>query len=90
MQESRDITARDVLVIPHLTPAWSPVIARVGAVVTDVGGSLSHGSIVARELGVPAVMGTGCATKVLIDGEEVEVDGTRGVVTLHGREDATA
>ncbi|WP_116115727.1 PEP/pyruvate-binding domain-containing protein [Austwickia chelonae] len=87
VQEAHDVTTRVVLVVPHLTPAWSPVVARVGAVVTDVGGSLSHGSIVARELGVPAVMGTGCATKVLRDGDQVEVDGTRGVVTLCGRED---
>lgn len=82
VQEARDVTVRDVLVIPHLTPAWSTVIARAGAVVTDLGGSLSHGSIVARELGVPAVMGTGNATKILVEGQLVDVDGGRGVVML--------
>ncbi|PID54639.1 MAG: hypothetical protein CSA58_04075 [Micrococcales bacterium] len=87
VQETRDVTAQDVLVIPHLTPAWSMVIARAGAVVTDIGGSLSHGSIVARELGVPAVMGTGNATKILLEGQLVDVDGGRGVVALTVRPD---
>jgi phosphohistidine swiveling domain-containing protein len=87
VQEARDVTAQDVLVIPHLTPAWPTVIARAGAVVTDVGGSLSHGSIVARELGVPAVMGTGNATKILREGQLVDVDGGRGVVALTMRQD---
>jgi phosphohistidine swiveling domain-containing protein len=91
--EALDLTMHDVLVVPHLTPAWSSVIARVGAVVTDIGGSLSHGSIVARELGVPAAMGTGSATKVLREGQFVDVDGGAGTVVpiseqtelLHGR-----
>ena len=71
-----------MLVVSHLTPAWSSVLTRVAAVVTDVGGSLSHGSIVARELGVPAVMGTGNATRVLSEGQVVDVDGAAGTVRL--------
>jgi len=80
----------DVLVVSHLTPAWSAVLTRVAAVVTDVGGALSHGSIVARELGVPAVMGTGNATRVLSEGQLVEVDGAAGTVRpVEPREDGT-
>ena len=63
-------------------------IARAGAVVTDVGGSLSHGSIVARELGVPAAMGTGNATRILLEGQFVDVVGGRGVVALTVRQDS--
>jgi phosphoenolpyruvate-protein kinase (PTS system EI component) len=52
------------------------------AVVTDVGGPLSHGSIVAREYGIPAVLGTGAATKRIRSGQVITVDGSAGVVTL--------
>lgn len=70
----------DVLVAPYITPAWSPLLAIAGAVVTDTGGALSHGSIVAREYGIPAVMGTDNATKLIQDGQIVTVDGDRGTV----------
>jgi pyruvate,water dikinase len=52
------------------------------AVVTDIGGPLSHGSIVAREYGIPAVMGTGVATKRIRSGQTITVDGSEGVVVL--------
>lgn len=80
VRDGLDARPGDVLVVSQLTPAWASVLARVAAVVTDVGGSLSHGSIVARELGVPAVMGTGNATRVLGEGQVVDVDGTAGTV----------
>ncbi|WP_406504784.1 PEP/pyruvate-binding domain-containing protein [Streptomyces sp. NBC_00212] len=70
----------EVLVAPYITPAWSPLLALAGAVVTDTGGALSHGSIVAREYGIPAVMGTTHATKRIQDGQIVTVDGDRGLV----------
>jgi pyruvate,water dikinase len=63
-------------------PAWSVVFPNLGAVVTDAGGMLSHPAIIAREHGIPAVVGTGDATKVLKDGQRVTVDGTRGIVEL--------
>jgi phosphohistidine swiveling domain-containing protein len=72
----------DVLVAPLTTPAWTPLFARAAAVVTDVGGPLSHGSIVAREYGIPAVLGTGAATKRIRSGQIITVDGRSGVVTL--------
>jgi pyruvate,water dikinase len=72
----------DVLVAPLTTPAWTPLFARAAAIVTDVGGPLSHGSIVAREYGVPAVLGTGEATKRIRNGQVVTVDGTAGIVHL--------
>ena len=72
----------DVLVAPATTPAWSALFAQAAAVVTDTGGVGSHCSQVAREYGIPAVVGTGDATTRLRDGELVVVDGATGVVDM--------
>jgi pyruvate,water dikinase len=74
------IRAGDVVVCPTTSPAWSVVFPSMGALVTDGGGILSHPAIIAREHGIPAVVGTGNATDVLKDGQRVTVDGSRGVV----------
>jgi pyruvate,water dikinase len=76
-----------VLVCTTTTPAWTPLFAQAQGLVTDIGGALAHGSIVAREYGIPAVMGTGVATQRIKDGEIVRVDGDRGTVTLVDRVD---
>jgi pyruvate,water dikinase len=72
----------DVLVAATTTPAWTPLFAMASAVVTDIGGPLSHGSIVAREYGIPAVLGTGVATRRIHSGQTITVDGSAGLVTL--------
>jgi phosphoenolpyruvate synthase/pyruvate phosphate dikinase len=72
----------EILVAAITTPAWTPLFAMASAVVTDIGGPLSHGSIVAREYGIPAVLGTGVATKRIRSGQLISVDGSAGVVTL--------
>ncbi|MGW1738288.1 PEP/pyruvate-binding domain-containing protein [Nocardia sp. NPDC001965] len=72
----------DVLVARMTTPAWTPLFALASAIVTDIGGALSHSSIVAREYHIPAVLGTGNATEKLHTGEQVTVDGDTGVVTV--------
>lgn len=72
----------EVLVARMTTPAWTPLFAMASAVVTDVGGPLSHSSIVAREYGIPAVLGTGVATQRLAGGPKVSVDGDAGTVTI--------
>lgn len=72
----------DVLVASITTPAWTPLFAMASAVVTDIGGPLSHGSIVAREFGIPAVLGTGVATKRITSGQTITVDGNAGLVIL--------
>lgn len=71
-----------VLVAGTTTPAWTPLFAMASAVVTDIGGPLSHGSIVAREYGIPAVMGTGVATRRIHSGQMITVDGSAGTVEL--------
>jgi pyruvate,water dikinase len=74
----------EVLVAPLTNPDWMPAVRRAAALVTDTGGVTCHAAIVARELGVPAVVGTRSGTDLLHDGDEVTVDGTNGVV-LRGR-----
>jgi pyruvate,water dikinase len=71
----------EVLVCPVTTPAWAALFPLAGALVTNDGGVLSHAAIVAREHGLPAVLGTRQATAVLADGQLVVVDGTNGTVT---------
>ncbi|RPI86652.1 MAG: pyruvate, phosphate dikinase, partial [Chloroflexi bacterium] len=72
----------DVLVAVTTTPAWTPLFALASAVVTDIGGPLSHSSIVAREYGIPAVMAARGATRAIQNGEMITVDGSKGIVTL--------
>src|SRR5215207_8417303 len=71
-----------ILVCPTTTPAWTPLFTQARGLVTDIGGILAHGSIVAREYGIPAVMGTGSATQRITSGQEITVDGSAGTVTL--------
>jgi pyruvate,water dikinase len=72
----------DILVAKITTPAWTPLFMIAGGVVTDVGGPLSHGSIVAREYHIPAVMGAGVATSRIQSGDTLAVDGDAGTVTI--------
>lgn len=71
----------DVLITPITTPTYNATIASSAALVCDHGGATSHAAIMAREFGIPAVVGTGMATSVLIDGEIITVDPCSGVVT---------
>jgi rifampicin phosphotransferase len=72
----------DVLVCPMTSPVWSILFAKVGALVTDTGGILSHPAIIAREYGIPAVVATGNATELFHDGQQILVDGDAGVVRV--------
>lgn len=72
----------EVLVAAVTTPAWTSLFARAAAMVTDIGGPLSHSSIVAREYHIPAVLGTGVATKRIRSGQRITVDGGTGRVHL--------
>jgi len=79
--EFGELRPGDVLVCPATNPAWTPLFTRASAVVVDHGGLASHAAIVAREYGIPAVMGTGNATAVLVAGTPVRVDGDHGRVS---------
>jgi rifampicin phosphotransferase len=71
----------EVLVAPSTDPGWTPLFLTAGGLVMEMGGANSHGAVVAREYGIPAVVGVPGATSHLVTGQEVTVDGTRGVVT---------
>jgi pyruvate,water dikinase len=75
----------DVLVVPFTTPAYNAVLPIVGALVVEEGGLLSHAALVARELGIPAVIGAAGATRLVEDGATVEVDPVAGRVVVAGR-----
>ena len=79
--EFHRLQAGDILVCPYTDPSWTPLFALAAAVVADSGGPLSHAAIVAREYGIPAVLGVGNATS-LPDGSILQVDGTKGVVVI--------
>jgi pyruvate,water dikinase len=74
--------AGEVLVTETTAPPWTPLFARAAAIVTDAGGILSHCAVVAREYGIPAVVGTRVATHTIRDGQHVEVDGALGTVRI--------
>jgi phosphohistidine swiveling domain-containing protein len=80
------LASGEILVCPYTNPSWTPLFQRAAAVVVDAGGLGSHAAIVAREYGIPAVMGTGTGTKVLQNGQQVLVDGSAGVVLPAGDE----
>jgi pyruvate, water dikinase len=77
-----DLSRQTILVVPYTDAGWSPILAQVGGIVAEVGGRLSHGAIVAREYGIPAVMDIAQATQRLKDGQRVTVDGYRGIVEI--------
>lgn len=82
VEEMARLQKGDVLVCRVTNPTWAPIFQKIAAAVSDIGGSMSHAAIVAREYGLPAVVGTGDATLRIKDGQRIRVDGGRGVVTL--------
>jgi len=82
------LCAGDVLVVPHADVGWTPLFGTAGAVVANSGGGLSHAAIVAREFGLPAVLGVADATTLIPEGARVLVDGNEGVVRVLEDEEA--
>lgn len=80
--EDQQVLAGEILVAPFTDPGWTPYFVTAAAIVMDQGGILSHGSIVAREYGIPAVVNVGFATKIIKTGQNIEVDGNRGIVKI--------
>ena len=67
---------------PGTEPAWTPLFLAAGGLITEVGGMMTHGSVVAREYGIPAVVGVHQATMRLHTGQRIRVDGSSGVITV--------
>ena len=84
-EDAAELRDGEILVTTVTNIGWTPIFPRAAAVVTDVGAPLSHAAIVARELGIPAVVGCGNATMLLHSGDRVRVDGGAGTVEILGR-----
>jgi pyruvate,water dikinase len=80
----------EILVAPFTDPGWTPLFIHAGALVMEVGGLMTHGSVVAREYGLPAVVGVTGATQRIRTGQRIRVDGDRGQVILLESESAEA
>jgi pyruvate,water dikinase len=81
-QDTSVIDRQTILVVPYTDAGWSPLLARAGGIISEVGGRLSHGAIIAREYGIPAVMDVSHATQLLQDGQRVRIDGRSGKVEI--------
>ena len=77
-----ELEAGDILVTPFTDPSWTPLFVAIEGLVTEVGGLMTHGAVVAREYGLPAVVGVGDATRLIEDGRRIRVHGTEGYVEL--------
>jgi pyruvate, water dikinase len=82
VNEIGQVQEGEILVCAVTAPSWAPVFGKIKAAVSDIGGAMSHAAIVAREYGMPAVVGTGHATKRIRTGQLVRVDGDRGIVRI--------
>ena len=80
--EGRQLAAGEILVARFTDPGWTPIFPLAAAVVTEIGGMLSHGAVVAREYGIPAVVNVQHATEAIHSGDRIEVDGAAGRVTI--------
>ena len=72
----------EILIAPSTDPGWTPLFLTAGGLVMEMGGAISHGAVVAREYGIPAVVGVLGATERIITGQQITVDGSNGIVTL--------
>ncbi|MCX5009016.1 phosphoenolpyruvate synthase [Streptomyces sp. NBC_00638] len=77
-----DLEAGDILVTTFTDPSWSPLFVAVAGLVTEVGGLMTHGAVIAREYGLPAVVGVDQATRLIRDGQRIRVHGTDGYVEI--------
>jgi phosphoenolpyruvate synthase/pyruvate phosphate dikinase len=77
-----DLEAGDILVTAYTDPSWTPAFVAIGGLVTEVGGLMTHGAVIAREYGLPAVVGVEHATRLVRDGQRIRVHGTDGYVEL--------
>ncbi|SEM84068.1 phosphoenolpyruvate synthase [Lihuaxuella thermophila] len=80
--EEAHLNEGEILVAPHTDPGWTPLFQSAKALVTEVGGLMTHGSVVAREYGIPAVVGVDDATRKIKDGQMIRVDGNQGFVEI--------
>jgi phosphohistidine swiveling domain-containing protein len=72
----------EILVAPSTDPGWTPLFLTAGGLVMEMGGMIAHGAVVAREYGIPAVVGVADAVERIADGQQLTIDGSAGLVTM--------
>jgi pyruvate,water dikinase len=77
-----DLEPGDILVTTYTDPSWTPLFVTIGGLITEVGGLMTHGAVIAREYGLPAVVGVERATRLIRDGQRIRVYGTDGYVEV--------
>jgi pyruvate,water dikinase len=77
-----DLEPGDILVTPYTDPSWTPLFVAIKGLVTEVGGLMTHGAVIAREYGLPAIVGVEQATRLIRDGQRIRVHGTHGYVEI--------
>ncbi|MBE0525646.1 MAG: phosphoenolpyruvate protein kinase, partial [Candidatus Thorarchaeota archaeon] len=82
IEEVSLVRAGEILVVPRTDPGWTPVFSKIGGLITETGGILSHGAVVSREFGIPAVTNVRNACQIFKTGQRVTVDGNNGMVIL--------
>lgn len=80
--EDADLEDGDILVTTFTDPSWTPLFVSIKGLITEVGGLMTHGAVIAREYGLPAVVGVENATKLIKDGQRIRVNGTEGYVEI--------
>jgi len=80
--EDADLEGGDILVTPFTDPSWTPLFVSIKGLVTEVGGLMTHGAVIAREYGLPAVVGVENATKLIKDGQRIRVNGAEGYIEI--------
>src|SRR5204862_7008849 len=80
--DDADLEDGDILVTSFTDPSWTPLFVSIKGLVTEVGGLMTHGAVIAREYGLPAVVGVENATKLINDGQRIRVNGTEGYVEI--------
>ncbi len=78
--EDADLEAGDILITTYTDPSWTPLFVSIKGLVTEVGGLMTHGAVIAREYGLPAVVGAENATSLIQDGQKIRVNGTEGYI----------
>ena len=84
IRELPKVKDNEILVTSNTDPGWTPVFSKIAGLITETGGILSHGAVVSREYGIPAVTAVSNATKIFKNGQKVKIDGNEGVIYLVG------
>jgi phosphoenolpyruvate synthase/pyruvate phosphate dikinase len=82
IHQTHGLTKNEILITAFTDPGWTPVLAKVGGVVTEVGGLLSHAAVIGREYGIPAILNLTNATKLISDGDKIRMNGKTGEIEI--------